>query len=386
MMIDEKLLLLKEIMSEYAIEFRKIGLIIDENPESIYQYINLDIIRNISRMNIPKEFNDKPLEILNYEYYGDTCLERVVAIEQLAYGDLGVLLACPGPSLSGQVINDFGDKKQKEYYYNKLLNKPTWTFFALSEPTKGSDASNVETRVVFNQEKNKYSLNGEKYFVGNGCRGDIGIVFAKRNSEPLSMKIVLIDREKNKFTSEKIDSMGVRGVELSSLVFKNCEVDEWQLLGEHLSSAKRGIWGAITTFNKMRPGIAAMGLGLSQAVVDYVKCQFKQMPINSKNKIERLEYLINSLRNLVYQTAAKIDQDPIKNGYFSSISKLQSIQITNQVINEAIDILGVNSMYDHPFLEKAYRDSRAIEYMEGTSNIQKLNIFQSYTKGRYQIG
>ena len=45
-------------------------------------------------------------------------------------------------------------------------------------------------------------------------------------------------------------------------------------------------------------------------------------------------------------------------------------------------LLGPGSLLEHPLLEKWSRDARGFEFMEGTSNMQKLNVFQGLEKGQ----
>lgn len=69
-------------------------------------------------------------------YYGLSCLERVIAIEQLSAGDAGVFLGSPGPSMSSVIISALADPQQKERYYSHFLKGTAWSFFALTEPEK----------------------------------------------------------------------------------------------------------------------------------------------------------------------------------------------------------------------------------------------------------
>lgn len=124
----EKLNAFEEAIKSYSQEFRDIGLIIDEQPDRLHEFTDLASVQLLSRMMIPSEYNDHPFIINNTKFYGLTCIERVIGTEWLSYGDAGVVVGCPGPSLSGIIIQDFADGQQKEQYYSKLLSKPCWTF------------------------------------------------------------------------------------------------------------------------------------------------------------------------------------------------------------------------------------------------------------------
>ncbi|WJH31561.1 acyl-CoA/acyl-ACP dehydrogenase [Paenibacillus sp. CC-CFT742] len=180
-------------------------------------------------------------------YYGLSCLERVIAIEQLSAGDAGVFLGSPGPSMSSVIISALADPPQKERYYSHFLKGTAWSFFALTEPEKGSDATEIGTRISRNGE-GRLELNGQKFYIGNGHRASIGLVFAQTNRTPLGIQIALVDKSIRGFTAKPLDTMGVRGVQLSHLTFDACQLEEHDIIGRHLSPTKRGLWGLFKPF------------------------------------------------------------------------------------------------------------------------------------------
>lgn len=376
--MDDKLLYhLKHETKEMATSFREIGLEIDENPDKISEYTHLDGVDLLSKALVPERFNDNPIKINGKEIFGETIIERVIVLEQLAYGDVGVTLGAPGPSLSGQVIHDLANGKQKERYYNQIINEHTWTFFALSEPHKGSDGANIETKVS-SREGISY-LNGEKKYIGNGSRAQIGIVFVKVSEGPFGIGSVLIDPRNKGFSAKKIDTLGVRGAGLSHLYFKDFIINHEDHLGMHLSPIKRGLWGAIGTFNKMRPSVAALALGVAQAVMDYIKENRRNYLTHEKYMIEKYANELIAVRILIRNAALHLDEDATL-GYLSSMAKFKAVKLVNAISEFAIDLFSPHGLIEHPFLNKWYRDAKAFEFMEGTSNIQKLNIYNLLVK------
>jgi alkylation response protein AidB-like acyl-CoA dehydrogenase len=43
-------------------------------------------------------------------------------------------------------------------------------------------------------------------------------------------------------------------------------------------------------------------------------------------------------------------------------------------------VLGPGALLEHPLLEKWRRDAMGMEFMEGTSDIQRLNVAQGYLR------
>ncbi|WP_433707870.1 acyl-CoA dehydrogenase family protein [Paenibacillus illinoisensis] len=368
-------------MRKYAAELREIGLVIDREPERITEFTNLESIRTINRMMIPPEYGGEPIVTVGQErYYGLSCLERVIAIEQLSAGDAGVFLGSPGPSMSSVIISALADPQQKERYYSHFLKGTAWSFFALTEPEKGSDATEIGTRISRNGE-GRLELNGQKFYIGNGHRASIGLVFAQTNRTPLGIQIALVDKSISGFTAKPLDTMGVRGVQLSHLTFDACQLEEHDIIGRHLSPTKRGLWGALQTFHRMRPGVAALALGVAQAAFDYVREQRSFFKEREKLELEQIEMRLHALRSMIRSAAAEIDAD-VQKGYLASLSKIRAGALAEEATELALDLMGPGSMYEHPLLNKWFRDARAFEFMEGTTSIQKINVFQAYANGK----
>ncbi|MBO1910205.1 acyl-CoA dehydrogenase family protein, partial [Microvirga sp. 3-52] len=328
---------------------------------------------------VPEKYNDSPLTINKQKIYGVNLLERVIALEILAYGDVGVLLASPGPSLSGQVIMDLGNDEQQERYYSTILKDDRWTFFAMSEPTKGSDASNIKTNL--SKKGDYYVLNGEKKYIGNGTRGKIGVVFVKSSDGPLGISSILMKSNKKGFNALPLETLGLKAAGLSHLHFNEVVIEPKDLLGSHLSPTRRGLWGAIQTFNRMRPGVAALGLGIAQATLDYILDNRSNYTLDENKVIEQYKDDIKMVRALIRTAAVQLEKDP-SNGYMASMAKIKAIELVEGITEYALYLFAPHALLTHPFLNKWFRDARGLEFMEGTSNIQKLNVFQSYYNGK----
>jgi acyl-CoA dehydrogenase len=379
-MNDQQISKLERIMEEQASEFRSIGLAVDRDKEKIRDFLDLEGVKTLSSLMIPEEYNHNSLTIDNqYKVYGIKVLERVIALEKLAYGDVGVLLGAPGPSLSGQVIYDMGDRLQQEKYYTTLTSSPKWTFFALTEPQKGSDASDISSTLL--KDGSIYILNGEKKYIGNGARAELGVIFLKTGEGPLGLRSVFIETSKEGFSAEPLETLGVKGAELSHIKIENVEISDAELLAKHLKPTRRGLWGAIQTFNKMRPGVAALGLGIAQATMDYTMEHRNNFTIEQKHTLEKFKDEIISVRNLIREAAREVDNDPAS-GYSSSMAKIKAVQLAEKITEYSLYLFGPHALLEHPYLNKWFRDARAFEFMEGTSNIQRLNLFQNFNNGK----
>jgi len=358
--------LYSEEMLTHANFYRSIALEVDECADNIKNYFDHSTILSF--------INDK----------SQNCLERTKQFEALAYGDPGVLLSAPGSSLAGQMIKELGNEEQNHFFEQYLLSHQTRTFLAVTEPHHGSDAANLETKIITSNPAKLY-LHGEKCLVGNGVTGEIGVVVARTSPGPLGMVAVIImpgQMGTLSFPDESIQraiipTVGLRGASLSHLVFDHYELTHEQVLGRHLRIANRGLMGLMKTFNRMRTCVGALAIGLSQAVMDYVYQEIKTLSISDKRILNELSHKINAARQILYQSAGYIDWD-VSNGAEASKAKVIATKTAEFVMDQIINLLEVDVFWEHPLIEKWHRDVYGFEFMEGTKQIHYKNIANKF--------
>jgi len=336
--------------------FRKIAWEIESDPISIVKYCNnpaLHILNHLEKM---------------------PCTDRVKIYEALAYGDPGVLLACPGSSLSGFLIDSLGNPEQKKIF-NQELQKNICTFLAVTEPGHGSNLSAISTRMT-----NK-KLSGEKWLVSHGATGAIGVVIIKTGDGPLSVRALLLTPEclqqKTQVNRRLLPMIGLRGACLSQMTFNQLDVQPDLLLGNHLSPMQHGMMALIKTFNQMRPCVGALAIGVAQAAIDYVNEINLSKLICDSSIMREMQCNINVARNLLHFAAKKIDDDSLS-GSYSSLAKARATQTAESVVSSLCDFIGPQDIFDFPLLFKWYRDVWGFEYMEGVRDIHKINVFNDY--------
>lgn len=356
-------------LAEGAEFYRSIALIVDQDPNAIYDYINNPWIEN--------NLNDRD----------SNCIDRIKSVEAFAYGDANTLLATPGSSLCGIMIREIGNREQQEEFFSFVKQKKARTFLAITEPSKGSDAGKLSTSLKqSDRDQNEYILEGEKCLVGNAASGEIGIVIARTNSGPFGTSALLLTPEILLFHSKQNESKllripmpmaGLTGCQLGYLKFDKIPVPKKNILGINMHIATRGMMAVIKTFNRMRPSVSALAIGTAQAIVDYLILNRRAFTSNEKHLIELMSTKIEFSRKLLQHAALNIENNPM-DGTIVSIAKVKAISTIEFVAQQAPNLLGKGAFFEHPLIAKWYRDSFAFEFMEGTSLIQKKNIFLGY--------
>ncbi|MFD9734984.1 acyl-CoA dehydrogenase family protein [Umezawaea sp. NPDC059074] len=357
--------------------FREVGIALDRDPDSIRDFLHLPAFGVLSQIFTPPEFQTGDPVV---DPFDPTCTALCVVLEALSHGDPGAILAGPGAGLCRDVVRELGDEGQKESFFGQVNDGPKWTFFGLTEPGKGSAALELETRLV--PDGDDWLLYGEKKYIGNGARAQLGVVFCRRAPGPWGIEAVVVDPSAEGFTGELLPMIGLRGARISHLKFDGVRIPAERVLGKHRPPSRRGIYGALHALLRFRPGLGAMTLGLTQAAVDYLAEHRPVLPKADQLRVDALNDRIAAVRRLMYEVAADVDRNVV-NAHRIGTVKMRAAQLGEQATILAAELLGPASLVEHPWLEKAYRDLRAFEFMEGTSNLHRLSVFQGLLKSDY---
>ncbi|RFU82526.1 acyl-CoA dehydrogenase [Streptomyces triticagri] len=361
---------LRDRTASWAGELRAGALGLDRDPEAIRDRLEEPAVRFLAELG-----GDGPVTP------GRDTLERVVVAEELARGDAGALLASPGPSMSGVLLAVLGSPEQRDWFYGRLGERPTWTCFALTEPERGSAIGEMSS-VLTPDGDGGYVLHGTKRYVGNASRAGVAAVFARvAGTERLGVTAVLVDTADPGYRARPLPMLGLRGAQFSSVSLDGVRVPADRVLGTHLSPARRGMWSIVQVFNRLRPSVAAIALGIARAAHEYVGEQRGTLRGAERERYEELGRRIDAARLLTYRAADAVDARPSA-GHLGSAAKARAAVLAEDVTRSALGFFGPGARLDHPLLDKLARDARGVEFMEGAGNIQKLTLFHGLQAGK----
>ncbi|MDI5964580.1 acyl-CoA dehydrogenase family protein [Streptomyces sp. SL13] len=359
---------LRGLSRDLAADLRRDALAVDADPFDTERLRASGTMELLRLMSTPKAFRTGEVPPCAEEFT-TSCLGRVVANVELATGDVGVMNACAAPSLAGLAVEALGDERQQEWFYRDLADNRSWTFFGMTEPARGSDATAMLTRLDRAPgDAADFLLSGAKRYVANAERGTTGVVFARTGPTALSIRAVMLRHPTPGFTGTALPMMGLRGACIGHMSFDAVPVAPDMVLGRHLPASRRGMWGAVRAFNVIRLQIGAQALGAAYAIRDYV-CE--QRPGWAGHAV--LSARLDAARQLVYDKAVETDHAP-DDRRAPSVAKLHTTQLAVEATRWAESALGPGCLLDHPLLEKWCRDVYAFEFMDGTSNILHLTV------------
>ncbi|WP_411141999.1 acyl-CoA dehydrogenase family protein [Streptomyces sp. x-80] len=371
---------LRAYCAEAAVQLREIGPEIDHAPDRIAKWLELPAVHVLRACTVPDSYMDRPLRIGRHTYDMRSCLEHTVTWEALSYGDAGAVLASPGPSMSGVTVDALGNDAQRDWYFTRLGQAPTWTFFALTEPEKGSAA--VELTATLTPDGDGFVLDGAKRYVGNGAHAQLGVAFCRRGPGPLGIEVVLVDTADPGFHAEVLPTVGLRGARITAMTFDRVRIPRERVLGLERKPTRRGLVGGIRTLLRFRPVLAGMALGLARSALDHVQEQRPALAGVPRLRLAELSDRVAAARAQTFRVAAEIDAGRLRPDHIAAV-KLRAAELAEESTLLAADLMGQASLLEDPWLNKLYRDARAFEFKEGTGQIHRLGVFQGVLKGSF---
>ena len=319
---------------------------------------------------IPKEFGGAGRDYVSY----------ALAVEALARASsvLAVIVAVNN-SLVAEPIAEFGSDSQKQTWLQRLARGESIGAFALSEENAGSDAANQQT--VARLDERGYAINGRKVWVANAEAADVAIVFAATQpglrGRGVSAFLVPMDSAGLSRTATP-DSLGVRGLGCMDLDFHNVRVEADALLGGSGEGFRIAMWA----LDGGRVAIAAQALGVGDAAMrealEHAKTRstFGQ-PIGNYQAIQwmlaDMATELDAARMLTLK-AADARERRASPTVDASMAKLFASEAAHRAADKAMQILASKGYRRGSVVERLFRDVRAAEIYQGTSEVQRMVI------------
>ena len=310
---------------------------------------------------------------------GRDYVSYALAIEAIARASATVAVSLSVTnSLVAEVIAHAGRDQQRERWLRKLATGEAIGAFALSEPDAGTDAANQLTKAV--KSGDGYRVTGRKVWVANAEEASVAIVFARTRpglrGQGITAFLVGMDTPGIRRTA-RADSLGVRGLGCMDLDL-DITVGDDQVLGHVDQGFRLAMWA----LQGGRVAIAAQALGIGQAALDeaiaYAKerKQFGQPIANYQAVQWMLADMATELaaaRMLTLKAATAKDRQE-KSTLEASMAKLSASEAAHKAADKAMQILASQGYRRGSVVERLFRDVRATEIYQGTSEAQRMII------------
>jgi acyl-CoA dehydrogenase len=322
----------------------------------------------VVNMTVPREYGGS----------GWGVLEQVIVTEELAWACCGIAGALGLNSIFGDVFHVAGTPAQKKQVFGRLL-AGEFGAYAVTEPAAGSDVAGIKTRAL--RKGDRYVLNGSKVWISNAPLASMFVIFAKTDPDARHKGIsaFLVERDTPGLTvGAPLGKLGQRAGPAAELFLNDVEVPDSALI----EGEGAGFLIAMQVFDRSRPGIAALGVGLMQRCLDEARqyAQTRQTmgkPIIEHqaigHKLADMAVKAEAARLLTHQAAWLLDSGR-RNTMQAAYAKLFAADSAMWAATEAVQIFGGMGYSTEYPVEKLFRDAKVLQIYEGTSEIQRSII------------
>jgi len=331
-------------------------------------------------------------------------LGMLTVFEELFWGDAGIALSIMGTGLAAAALAGNGTPEQIGQWLPQMFGSaadPKVAAFCSSEPDAGSDVGSIRTRARYDEATREWVLNGTKTWATNGGIANVHVVVASVYPELGSRgqaSFVIGPDTKGLSQGQKFKKHGIRASHTAEVVLDDVRLPGRLIVGgrekfeERVARTREGKSSAgqvaMKTFERTRPTVGAMALGVSRAAYEYALGYAQEREQFGRKigdfqavafKLADMKSRIDAARLLVWRAGWMARNNmPFENAE-GSMAKLVASETAVYVTDEAIQILGGNGYTrDYP-VERWHRDAKIFTIFEGTSEIQRLVMSRAIT-------
>ena len=333
---------------------------------------------NIDRF-IWRKFGDMGYFGLSYpEEYGGLNLDifyMVIFLEELQKINSGGFAAAIWAHvyLAMTHVNVEGDARIKNKYLGASISGEKIGCLCITEPFGGSDVAGMRTTAI--RKENSYVISGSKTFITNGVYSDYLIVAAKTDpsSKHAGMSIFIIDRDTPGISATKLDKLGWKASDTGEIAFDNVVVPSENLMGQE----GKGFAYIMQHFALERLIMGINAHARAEYAVDYAIQYTSERRAFGKtldsfqalrHKIAEMASQVEMCKEFNYSIAKRLN-DGVYVVKEATMSKLISTKMADEVIYDALQLLGGYGYMEEYPMARLLRDSRLGPIGGGTSEI-----------------
>lgn len=355
---DDDQQMIVETVEEFAAEIlRPAAHDADEAADYPRELIGKAAELGITAINIPEDFDGIAAH--------RSAVTNVLVAEALAYGDMGLALPILAPGGFASALTHWGSADQQATYLPEFSGDDVpQACVAIAEPQPLFDPTNLKTTAV--RTPSGYRLDGVKSLVPAATAAELFIVAAQLNGKPA---LFIVESSARGLSVKADPSMGIRAAALGRIELDNVSVPLSARLGE--DAATDTDYSEAIALSRL--GWAALAVGTSHAVLDYVMPYIKEReafgePIARRQSVAfmcaNIAIELDGLRLVTWRGAARAEQGlPFIRE--AALAKRIATDKGMQIGLDGVQLLGGHGyVKEHP-VERWYRDLRAIGVAEG---------------------
>lgn len=353
---DEQKMLI-EVVGRYAQnDLRPVAREAEEGDDFSPRLIEKGWELGVLQASIPEEYGG----------FGDrSAVTGVLAVEELAWGDLAGSLAVMAPGLFALPILLCGSEAQKHAYLPKIA-EAEWQPYtaALVEPSFDFDPNDLKTTASL--EGDFYRLEGEKVFVPFAHKARTLLIYANLEGQTQAF---IVDRQTEGLqVGERHKLLGIHALPNYPVTLSAVKVPVENRLG----GAEGHDFAPI--LDAARVAIAAAALGMSRAAFEYARDYAKEreafgVKIAQKQAIAfmlaEMATEIEAIRLLTWEAAWMQDKQKEEASKAAYLALVGAMDMAMMVTDRAVQILGGHGYIREYPVEMWMRNGRGIATLSG---------------------
>jgi len=316
---------------------------------------------------------------------GGDFLSYCLALEEIGRGDASVGITMEAhTSLGATPFYLFGTEEQKQTYLVPLARGEQLWAFGLTEPGAGSDSAGTQTRAELRD--GSWHINGAKNFItnaGTNITGGVTITAVtgmQADGHKEITNLIVPTGTPGYIIGNPYHKMGWRASDTRPLSFEDCQVPVAGTLGDRGDGFRQ----FMQILNLGRIAIAALSVGLAQASYDesLTYARERQQFGRSIAAFEAVQFKLADmameieLARLMYYKAAWLHMQGEPYTKEASMAKLYASETAKRAADQAVQIHGGYGFMDEYPVSRYWRNVKAHEIGEGTSEVQRLIIYK----------
>jgi len=299
--------------------------------------------------------------------------------EELGRGCSSIRSLVTVHSMVCHAVARWGSPAQKETWLPRLARGERIGAFGLSEPGAGSDAGAIETTAE--PDGNGYLLRGVKKWTTYGQVADVLLCFAKAEGKPLAL---LVELGAPGVTVAPLGVHGTRASMVAEIAFDGVRVPGENRLG----GVGFGLGVALSALELGRYSVACGCVGIIRTCLDasaaYAATRVQGGSVIGEHQLVQrmLADMATDWRaaRLLCRHAGRLrDAGDPDAGREAFHAKYFASTAATRAALAAVQIHGANGLTDDYPVERLLRDSRVMEIIEGSTQIQQVTL------GRWEV-
>lgn len=314
-------------------------------------------------------------------------MELVLAVEELAVGDLGFAVILDQTWKIAELIDDQADPDLRERFFREFVDDPRHVLaITATEPSNGTNQfipyEEMQYDTTAEKDGDEWVINGRKRYISNGADAKTYVVRAQTDSSVPAAQgtthFLVPGNAEGLHVTHIHEKMSQRLVNNATVEFRNLRIPEENVLGE--------LHGAMRVREPPFPSHIEAGastLGVARAALESAwehtnrRVQFGTEIINHQTVAHDLAEMAGELqaaRALLWTAARAAEESPAPSYPYDSMAKVIAAETAVDVCQRSLELFGgAGIMLDEP-VQKYFRDAISFLHSDGTQRAHKQKV------------